>query len=127
MRLLTTSVLVVLALTACGRQEDTARDPDVVDAVSALDACDDVWVEGETLSKGYEGCRGPDDETIVDGIITCEDGDRFVTYEEDKEGRAFYARGGEAIVAIPAGSSPEEDPTYAAAYEDCAGKSPTAP
>lgn len=111
------AVIAALALTATGCSGDDNGDtaegsqgaPAPATAMSEYPACEDVWVDGETLPEDYEGCdNGGTIEAAAS--IECDSGSGvFVTYQDQ-----FHALlGGEITEAA---SSSEE---YAAAYEEC--------
>lgn len=109
------AVIAVLALTATGCSGDdngeTAEEGQDAPAAATSDypACEDIWVEGETLPDDYEGCDN-DGAIEVAATIECDSGvGTFVTYQDE-----FHALLGGEITEAP--SSSEE---YAAAYEEC--------
>lgn len=56
-------------------------------------ACSEVWVAGEVLEQGYNGCYDEEKGRWVQAMVyRCSSGQRLVTY-----GRTFYAAKGEKI------------------------------
>lgn len=75
MRALPALLLLALPLTACGGESSSAPD------------CADVWKEGKTLPKSYDGCM--DGDTLVAKISqTCpkdskQPGVEYVSYNDE--------------------------------------------
>lgn len=86
------------------------NDPGTAGRADELGPCEDVWIDGETLDSGYEGCT-VEGQSVLPSVITCESGEQLTTYDD-----TFYALlGGEIVEA----SSTAE---YDAAYEECTGE-----
>ncbi len=73
-----------------------------------LGECADVWIDGETLDAGYQGCS-IDGEPMLPNVVTCESGDQFTTFDDQ-----FFAVLGGEITEAPADSA-----EYTAALEEC--------
>lgn len=97
-------------LVGCGDDAGDDYLQDMVDDMDSAAACSDVWVDGKTLPKDYEGCNDEDDTFVV--LVTSGDCG-LATYEGDTE---FYALLGGEITEVPALA---DDPGYAKAFEDC--------
>jgi len=110
----TTSLLGRCALVAatlllaagCGDDEgDTAEDTSTDASAStsaspssdagALPACDEVWVAGETLPRGYQGCE-QDGATVKPDKHPCSYGSAIVEFDD-----RFYAVTGKQINEVP--------------------------
>lgn len=92
-------------LAACG-SDDKDGVEEMVDEMDKAAACSDVWVDGKTLPKDYEGCN--DGDTFEVAVVAGDCG--LVTYEGDTE---FYALLGGKITEV---ESLADDPGYKAAY-----------
>lgn len=80
-----------LALSAC------AGNP--LGSDSSLPDCVDVWVDGEQLPDGYDGCR-VDGQTVEPEVFECvmRTDDELVTYRDDsKPPRVWTALRGKEI------------------------------
>lgn len=101
--------LAVMTLPSCARQDDPsviAGEPIVFD----LPACAQVWKDGATLPRDYEGCEGPTTTELGAGI-DCWNSPGLMTYDD----RFFALLGGE-ITEAPVGSE-----AYDQAYDECVG------
>lgn len=107
------AALLALLLTACGSDgKGGGTGDEVVDDVGTMPACSDVWVAGETLPDGYEGCETVD--TIeAPAISECADGSRWTSYQDE-----FYAKYGGEIIAVKGEMS--DDPAYSTFLDECA-------
>jgi hypothetical protein len=68
-------------------------------------ACSEVWVAGQVLAQGYDGCFDEDKGRWVQAMVYhCSSGQRLVTY-----GRTFYAAKGEKVneTDVPLARDPE--------------------
>lgn len=105
--------LALLLVAACGGENDApgaggggAPDEDR----TSSPACTDIWVAGQTLPEGYEGCTRPDGDLEAAVSYECTDGGDLVGYDD-----RFYVVTPGKIAEI----SGEDDPSYAAAYDAC--------
>lgn len=98
---------VVLALTGCGDEGagEDRNDSDQADSTSES-ACGEVWVEGEVLPEGYDGCIQDGGRVLSPRHYPCDDGRKLHRYREE-----FYAFEGETIVA--------ESDEYFTVLENC--------
>lgn len=100
---------LVLAATgvACSDQTEN-NESGTAGRADELGECADVWIDGETLDAGYQGCS-VDGQPELPSVVTCESGDQFTTYDD----RFFAVLGGQ-ITEASAGST-----EYEAAVEEC--------
>ena len=113
---ITAVALLAISLTACGNESDQEGSGDTGNESSAppeasVPACDEVWVEGETLPEDYEGCDL--DGTVQAAVYyDCADGRKFAAYGGVEPNLwAFYGD------AINAGGV--DDESYAEAFASC--------
>ncbi|WP_435743038.1 hypothetical protein [Nocardioides sp. SYSU DS0663] len=108
-------------LTGCGEDAGTtAADPAASASSPAASepsepagpACTDVWTEGATLPRGYDGCVDAGAWVAMDGRY-CEFGKPLVTHER------FYAVPGGRIAE--AAGELVEDPAYQDVLRKCSG------
>jgi hypothetical protein len=95
MRYLVVAAFTLFALTGCA-----GNNPEVPD-------CSDVWVEGNTLPKGYDGCERPD-RSVGASAYECEDGKGELASYADR----FVARPGGRIYS-------KDEAAYTAELESC--------
>lgn len=96
---------VLLTTAACGGDSDnTAEDPAGSDSPSSqessaggdgLPSCEETWVAGETLPRGYQGCE-QDGETVKADRHPCSYGAAIIEYDD-----RFYAVTGKTINEVP--------------------------
>ena len=84
--------LPLALVTACGNNSDTATDPAPTSAAPSSPSspdpspqCDTLWVAGESLPGGYQGCYEGAKLVKANGRY-CEFGKPLITYDE-----RFYA------------------------------------
>ncbi len=101
---------LVLALTgvACSDQSEN-NESGTAGRADELGECADIWIDGETLDAGYQGCT-IEGRPMLPNVVTCESGDQFTTFD----GQFFGVLGGEITEA----SADSEE--YTAAIEECA-------
>lgn len=79
---MTVMAALVFTLAACGGSGD-GESFDT--ALGDLPDCASIWVEGETLPDGYDGCAVSEDEPIGEAMYDCTTGEemRVATLSED--------------------------------------------
>lgn len=107
--------VALIALAACGGGGSDSGGDDFQGSIDAMGKCSDVWVDGETLPKGYEGCVREDGDIEAGVSFECEDGSSIYTYEPS--GSGFYTEANGTIVE--AGEDYANDPGYAKLTEAC--------
>lgn len=115
---LSVAVVGLLALGACGSDDDAAPAGEASSGASQetgaagdLPACDEVWQTGETLPRDYEGCS-EDGSTVPPEAISCSSGQTFVTFEE-----SHYAVAGGLVRQVE--GDIDTDPAYRKAVRSC--------
>jgi len=104
-------LLAAVPLLVAGCGDANPADPGVTPASESMPACGDVWVEGQTLPKDYQGCTDDKGVLQVSEIKKCTSADgEFTTY-----GDGFFAMLGEKI------SQGTASETYQQAYATCFG------
>lgn len=114
LRLIAVLPLLLLPLAACGEAtEDEPSAGSTAASPTGLPACEDVWVDGETLPEDYAGCfDGTADVTAQQR--SCSIGQPLVTYDD-----MFYAMAGARINEVAGGL--EADEGYQSALMSCTG------
>lgn len=119
MTMTATTLLLVGALAACGSDDADEKGNDSssssqTDEGSGYPACDDVWVVGEPLPEGYEGCD--DGGTIIAAVSTdCQDGMQMISHDD-----TYWAVSGGPIKEKTVDEI-AADEGYKAAYDECLG------
>lgn len=72
------SALVLVLATGCTTANDARRNTHGGPTLS----CNDVWVAGRTLPKGYAGCVDPDGSVQADSPEVCSDGSQLFVYRD---------------------------------------------
>src|SRR4051812_6550489 len=78
---------VLLLMSSCGDDSSsTADDPSTGTSSSASDSgwpsCSDVWVDGGTIPKTYQGCVDDDGTEVKADKQSCSSGQVLVTYDD---------------------------------------------
>jgi len=101
-------VIAAASLAGCGGDGDDSRYGPQSVWVRDASNCSEVWVDGATLPRNYEGCMDGKDFAVA-VLVDCVGDDRFTTYDD-----RFHAfLGGTITEASP--NSQE----YLSAYSAC--------
>lgn len=78
---------VVLLMSSCGEDssptaDDASSDASTTTSDSGWPACSDVWVDGGTIPKGYQGCVDDDGTEVKADKQSCSSGQVLVTYDD---------------------------------------------
>lgn len=71
------ALLAAATLTACGGSDDD-NGGGSSDGGAKSPQCSDIWVEGETLETGYDGCYGDDGAAVATAQYDCANGDKWL-------------------------------------------------
>ncbi len=106
-----TALLAVAFVVGCSSDDTSGSSSN--GGGGGMPACDDVWVDGNTLPKDYEGCLNGN---TIEAAVTrdCKDGTKFTTYQDH-----FYAVLDDTIHANMGETA--ADPAYKTAYNKCLG------
>ncbi len=102
------SALVLAATGVACTDQTESNESGTAGRADELGECADIWVDGEMLDGGYQGCT-VDGQPELPSIVTCESGDQFTTYDD----RFFAVLGGEIVEAST------DSAEYTAAVEEC--------
>ena len=82
----------LLLMSSCGEDSSSTADDTSSDASTSASSdsgwpgCSDVWVDGGTIPKGYEGCVADDGTEVKADKQTCSSGQVLVTYDDSGYG-----------------------------------------
>lgn len=108
MRTVILTVAALIALAGCGGSGTAKAD----DAGSGTPKCSDVWVDGATLPKDYDGCMSGSDMLEASVTSDCADGSQLGGYDD-----RFYALLGGTIHEVKGEIA--DDAGYKAAVDAC--------
>lgn len=111
------ALVLALSLAACGGGSDGGKKGggggDAADPEAGVPKCSEVWVEGATLPKDYEGCmNGGTTDVLV--ALDCEDGSKLTSYDD-----TYYAVLGGKIGKAAKQGGTADDPGYKKAFDAC--------
>lgn len=122
-RLWIAAALLPTALMGCSSDDEPATADDnvieidgeeaeeLLEGIDEWPSCSNVWVAGQTLPEGYEGCT--DGEALVAHVyFECADGETLSSYED----RLWVLTPGEIA---DAGGDTSSDDDYSKAYDAC--------
>ena len=112
--------VLLLVLAACGSETEEPTTGDAPSTATSssgpasdLPACDEVWVDGQKLPGGYEGCFDGSTEVAPDRR-ECSFGKPLVTYADE-----YYAVPGKVVNHVPEGLDSSD--AYQSALAACTG------
>lgn len=117
------AAVAVLSLAACGGQDaDSADDPPETSSSAESPSgdpappgtpdCTEVWQEGETIPRGYQGCADETGAFVERDVLGCSSGQRMVRYGD----RFWGVLGG---TVNEADGSLDDDRDYKASMRNC--------
>ncbi|VXB12483.1 hypothetical protein [Nocardioides sp. AX2bis] len=118
------AVVLLGALGACGGDADEAADPaaagtpspsapssSAAEVPAGTPDCADVWSEGVTIPRSYQGCV-QDGALVEDDSLACSSGQRLITFDD----RYYGVAGGDVRVSE---QSLADDADYGSSVRSC--------